>query len=303
MPRFGSLLLAAVAALAIGAGAGLSFAAEPGPPIAPDQPPALASMHFDETPLAEGAWTANDAYENRASWADGVYQNPTDDSPPAPAPSSPAGTTATWLVLGWAILTMLVNTLFHACTPKDVDAWAERNPRLAWIAALFRRAGIEPIAILTLLARFFAANPPPPAAMGGNAAMGKKHPYRDASVCDACKGRGYGGGAAPFLGALAFVCVLLAPLSACKGSAFPDVASLASCEADLAHDHPALDFEDFVVLSVTQCGPQGARVVEDVVHAILGSSDPNLAQYKPAAEAAQRDPAKMGALRAKARRP
>lgn len=69
-------------------------------------------------------------------------------------------------VFAWIALTAIVNSIFHFTTPANVDAWAERNPTVAKIAAFCRRAGFEPIAMLGVLASFFSANPPPPGALG-----------------------------------------------------------------------------------------------------------------------------------------
>lgn len=71
-----------------------------------------------------------------------------------------------WILFAWLIVTAIVNTVFHFATPTDVDAWAERNPFVAKVAALFRRLGFEPVALLALIASFFSSNPPPPGPLG-----------------------------------------------------------------------------------------------------------------------------------------
>lgn len=306
MHRLLTLALACVAAAA-GAGAELSLAAEPGPPIAPDEAPALYAAHAppEGEVIAVGGWTANDAYENRASWADYAYQSV--DNPPAPAPSSPASSWPTVLIAAWAVLTFVVNGLFHAFTPKDVDAWAERNPWLARLAAIFRRAGIEPVALLIAVKDFFSSNPPPPAVVGGNTAMGKKNPYRGGDPISAAGRRGAVDVVVAFWLGVTGVAVAAFAVVACgvfRGADAPgDAKDLAQCEARVAEENPEAAFADFVKASLASCLTQGIRTVADVVAWIVGTSDPHAARYKPAAREAQADSAKMGALRAQVGHP
>jgi hypothetical protein len=246
-------------------------------------------MHFDDTPIAAfGGWAANDAYENRATWASYRSQPTPNPDPEAIAPQ-PKLTWPAWALGTWAALTFLVNLLFHLFTPKDVDAWAERNPFLAKVANLFRRAGIEPLALLTAIRDFFARNPAPPAAISGNVAMGKR-PRAFAT-----------------LSSMACVSIVALSLGACgvfKGADSPDDAKrLAQCEAAIAEENPEADFATFVCASLAGCLAQGIRTVADVVAWVVGTDDPHAARYKPIAREAQASPAKMGALRAQVGHP
>jgi hypothetical protein len=81
-----------------------------------------------------------------------------------------------------------------------------------------------------------------------------------------------------------------------------DGADLGICEAKLARDNPGLPLPAFVRLSLSPqgCASAGARVVTDVLDAILslvGSSDPAVAAYQELARPARESPPKLGALR------
>jgi len=215
--------------------------------------------------------------------------------PPVPSPIEHHISVA---LIFWILFTAIVNTLFHLFTPKDVDAWAERNPTIAWLAGLMRRAGFEPVALLTQLFAFFSSNPPPPAAFG-NAAMGKRHPYREAPAVSER------GAVDVHVAALIGGCALL--LLACgifRGADAPDDAkALARCEAQVAEENPEADFATFVRASLAGCLAQGVKTVADVVAWVVGTDDPHAARYKPIARATQADSAKMGALRAQVGHP
>jgi hypothetical protein len=70
--------------------------------------------------------------------------------------------THAWIALAWMALTGTINTVFQWKTPAELDAFAERSPVLAKLAAICRHWGIDPIAGLRVIAGFFASNPPPP---------------------------------------------------------------------------------------------------------------------------------------------
>ncbi len=70
--------------------------------------------------------------------------------------------TSAILVFAWLALTAVVNTVAHVVTPDDADKWAERNPRIAQLATIMRRFGVEPVAGIAAIYAFFAGNPPLP---------------------------------------------------------------------------------------------------------------------------------------------
>jgi hypothetical protein len=216
---------------------------------------------------------------------------------------------ATFLTLvaiaGWFALSGLVNAIFHKWTPADVDTWAESNPRLAWVAAFFRRAGFEPVAVFTLIRDFFSTNPPPPSFLSGNAAMGKRRVfvgyapgYEPGTPPPASRGAvevsvaALLGGIA--LGLLAFVvaCGLLG------APAVPAAITLAECEARVALTHPGAPFTEIVKASIDACAKDASVLLVDVLQGFLDSKDPALAPYKPEAKAALEDARKMNVLRA-----
>src|SRR5258706_3034626 len=70
--------------------------------------------------------------------------------------------THAWIALTWMVFTAIINTVFRWKSPAEVEAFAERSPVLAKLAAIVRHLGIEPISALEVLASFFARRPPPP---------------------------------------------------------------------------------------------------------------------------------------------
>jgi hypothetical protein len=121
-----------------------------------------------------------------------------------------------WLILAWLLLTAIVNTIFHFATPADVDAWAEKNPTVAKIAALFRRLGIEPVAALTTIASFFSGRPPPPGPLGRRDVIAERKPATpprrdDTELRNAVR-------PPPFLPFACWICVLIPWLTACSPS-------------------------------------------------------------------------------------
>lgn len=75
-------------------------------------------------------------------------------------------------LLSWFALTAVVNTIAHFVTPVRADQWAEDNPRIARLCGVFRRAGIEPVALISDIYQFFAGNPPEP---GLSRAIGRSY--------------------------------------------------------------------------------------------------------------------------------
>lgn len=207
-----------------------------------------------------------------------------DGPPPAPGPPS-SGHSSILLVLAaiaWPAFTGVVNSLFHMTTPKDVDAWAERNPTIAKIAALMRRFGFEPIAGLAIVFSWMGSNPPMPSVISGNIAMGKRRGFGELRVVI-----GLG-----ILGAILAACGALASAPA----TIPAAIDLAKCEAQVARDLPGASFELFVETSINRCSGDAGLVV-DVLESILKSRDPAVAGYQDAAREAMRDPVKLQALR------
>jgi hypothetical protein len=193
---------------------------------------------------------------------------------------------AVLMAVAWPAFTGTINSLFVKYTPADVDAWAERNPHVAFVAALFRRAGFEPIALLEDVKAWAKKDPPAP--RFGNAAMGKRRGYFEARVAVLL------GGIALGLFGASVACGLL------QGPVAPAAEKLEQCEEQVARDNPAVDFETFVLRSLP-CVGDAAELVVDVVEAILASKDPAVAQYKPEAAAAKADPSKIRALVARAK--
>lgn len=215
-----------------------------------------------------------------------------------------------YLPSAWLALTFVVNAIFHAFTPQDVDAWAERNPKLAQVAAIFRKLGIEPVALFTLVMHFFAANPAMPKL--GNASMGKLlpagpdagDPYRSppSGEYDTPKPPATLFQRMPWPALLFVAGFLVCSAFACGiAAAVPAAERLAQCEADVAHEHPGLDFADFVAQSLASCGGDAGVLVVDILEAIVASRDPNVVQYQREAKATRADTAKLGALRYRVR--
>jgi Na+/proline symporter len=207
----------------------------------------------------------------------------------APTDAAAAAAMKTWtalLPIGWVLLTAIVNTIAHFATPKDVDAWAERNPRVAALLSMVRRAGFEPVALIQDAFNFFAGNPPP---LGHGAAIGRRPP-----TSPSASSRGFIGlrllTVLTFLGCAAAACGLLAVA--------PDLAQLGLCEAKIAQVQPGLSFPDFMKASLAKCGADAGVTILDLLEAVLASKDPSVAGYQDEARATKADPVKMGALRA-----
>jgi len=223
------------------------------------------------------------------------------EAPPAPAPAAPAAQVSVWVAIaiavGWAAFTGLVNTLFDRFTPADVDAWAERRPTLAFVAAVFRRAGFEPVALLADLRDWMKGNPPAP--HFGNAAMGKRRTWIDPAPISAPRSPRRGFVEARALGVLAGIALgLVACALAAACQLLTPAFDLGVCEARVAITHPGASLAELVKASLEVCGRDGQVLVADILHALLDSKDPALAPYQPAARAALAEPAQMGALRA-----
>lgn len=177
---------------------------------------------------------------------------------------------------GWMILTGFVNSVFHTFAPKDVDAWAERNPRLAQLGAILRRMGFEPIALLAAVRDFFAGNPPPP----GHAVAIGRSPYRapaPPAPPPTPENRGMVGVRVLFALTAA---ILLAAGCALFERAQAPASTLTLCVADTAEQHPGLTLLEYVAIAVEDCGEDALAVLD----AILASDTAAVKPLQPAAQ-------------------
>lgn len=97
-----------------------------------------------------------------------------------------------------------------------------------------------------------------------------------------------------------FACGVLGTAAA---PAAVDLAALARCEASVGLAHPDATFEEFVALSLANCGQAGTTLVTDVLHAILASREPAVARHAAAAKDALLHEDTLRALRAHVGRP
>ena len=217
-----------------------------------------------------------------------------DGSPP---PTSLGG----WAALfAWAALTGIVNEVTRAATPADVDAWAEKNPRIAQLAAILRRLGVEPVALLQAIYGFILGKIP---ASGHAAPPPVANPYREPArdavppppppagfielpalllvvVLGGALWGLYGGGASVVLTLTIGGALMLSGCGLLWATA-PAATSLALCIVDQVHQHPGRSFEEYAAISVAHCGADALSILEEV----LKSEDPALADLKPGAKA------------------
>jgi hypothetical protein len=153
--------------------------------------------------------------------------------------------------LGWAVLTGIVNTIAHYATPADVDAWAERQPRLAQFLSVIRRGGFEPIALIGALYGFFAGFPPPP---GHAVTIGRIGPTPRST-------------ARAFVEVRALALVAIAACAGCGllAAAAPAVTALGLCVYDYAEQHPGLTLLEYVAQSVVSCGGDALSVIDTIL--------------------------------------
>jgi hypothetical protein len=210
-------------------------------------------------------------------------------SPTYAAASEPASWWVACIPIAWFVLTGIVNSIAHYATPADVDAWAERNARLAQALSVLRRFGIEPIAGIAAVFGFFAGNPPPPghAVAIGRGAMGapRKKPSTTANG---------------FAEVRLLVVVALLACAGCAGlfAAVPVATALGLCVYDYAEQHPGLTLMEYVAQSVVSCGGDALSVIDT----ILAADNPAVKPYQAeAAELKKAGGERLAAFASKAR--
>ncbi|HEY2509829.1 MAG TPA: hypothetical protein VGI39_03205 [Polyangiaceae bacterium] len=193
--------------------------------------------------------------------------------------------------LGWLLITGVVNTIAHFATPKDVDAWAERNPRVARLASIVRRAGFEPVALIQEIFGFFQGYPPPP---GHAIAIGRSI-YRGPVPVAAASSSPFPKPIEPpppsgmrgmvefrllrLLSAPMAFALLLAGCPALRAAQVP-ASTLALCIADVAEQHPGLTLLEYVAVALEDCGGDALAVLD----AILESDNAAVKPLQPAAQ-------------------